>query len=234
MIIDQTITPILEAMSKLPPVVSIVTVVSVSLVALGIVVVNAVVNSLNEKAKAQRVHEAEQRRDEAPEKSKFAWDLARITLESYFDRNLRQVSSIYWLSVFVMLLGVVIIFGGIGMAAQAHDTGWTAFITAASGVITEVIGATFLILYRSTMDQAGVYIRTLERINSVGMAMQVLDTMPAGEEIDSGKNKTKAELVMVLITQSYELTKPRSVPAARKPHAGKGKALSVVKEDKAS
>ena len=31
------------------------------------------------------------------------------------------------------------------------------------------------------MQQASDYTRTLGRINSVGMAMQVLDTMPAGD-----------------------------------------------------
>ena len=98
------------------------------------------------KANTERVQAAEKRVDESPGKSKFAWDLARITLESYFDRNLRQVSAIFWLSVFVMLIGVGIILWGITIAVQAKDnaTSLAAIITGASGVITELIGATFL------------------------------------------------------------------------------------------
>jgi hypothetical protein len=115
-----------------------------------------------------------------------------------------------------MIIGVLIIFWGISIAIKLPETNLPAIITGTAGVITEVIGATFLVLYRSTMQQASDYTRTLERINSVGMAMQVLDTMPAGEVVDSAKNKTKAELVMVLITQSYELTKPNVRTSGRK------------------
>src|SRR5262249_2593601 len=91
------------------------------------------------KETTERVEAAEKRIDESPGKSKFAWDLARITLESYFDRNLRHVSAIFWLSVFVMLIGVGIILWGITIAVQAKDnaTSLAAIITGASGVITE-------------------------------------------------------------------------------------------------
>jgi nitrate reductase gamma subunit len=118
-----------------------------------------------------------------------------------------------------MLIGVGIILWGITIAvgAGAKDNGATqlaAIITGASGVITELIGATFLVLYRSTMQQANEYTRTLERINSIGMAMQVLDTIPDGD-VDSTKNKTKADLVMILVSQSYEVTKPKQLSAIR-------------------
>jgi len=159
--------------------------------------------------------------------------LARITLEAYFDRNLQQVSAIFWLSVTVMSIGVVIIFWGIGVALQARDSTLPAIITATSGVATELIGATFLVLYRSTMQQASDYTRTLERINSVGMAMQVLDTMPAGDMADSAKNKAKAELVMTLITQSYELTKPKLSSVVRKPSAANDEPQKPAEKGKA-
>jgi hypothetical protein len=71
-------------------------------------------------------------------------------------------------------------------------------------VITEFIGATFLFIYRSTIQQASSYSRTLERINSVGMAMQILDTMPDGAKPDDLKNKTKAALVELLIRQAHQ------------------------------
>ena len=182
------------------------------------------------KATKQRVEKAERRVEEAPEKSKAAWDLARVTLESYFDRNLRQVSAIFWLSVTVMLIGVGIIFWGISIALQHPDSRLPVIVTGTSGVITELIGATFLILYRSPMQQASDYTKTLERINSVGMAMQVLDTMPAGDDVNSAKNATKAEIVMVLITQSYELTRPNPCEVGKRPTASKDKPPSVRKK----
>jgi hypothetical protein len=76
-----------------------------------------------------------------------------------------------------------------------------------AGVITEFIGATFLFIYRSAIQQAVDYSKSLERINSVGMAMQILDTMP--NTPDPGvpedlKSKTKATLVELLVQQAYE------------------------------
>jgi hypothetical protein len=66
-------------------------------------------------------------------------------------------------------------------------------LSGVSGIITEFIGATFLFLYRSTIQQATNHIKTLERINSVGMAVKILDTI----SVDSKKlqDETKAEIV---------------------------------------
>jgi hypothetical protein len=43
------------------------------------------------------------------------------------------------------------------------------------------------------------YAKTLERINSVGMAMQILDTMADGAASDDLKSATKAKLAEALI-----------------------------------
>jgi len=80
----------------------------VALVGAGIVViVRWVQTSLHEVIQTKRVHQeldrAKAEAQAAPEKSKPAWDLARVTLENYFNRNLIQISSIFWLSVAVML-----------------------------------------------------------------------------------------------------------------------------------
>ena len=67
------------------------------------------------------------------------------------------------------------------------------------------IGATFLFIYRSTIKQAGSYSETLERMNSVGMAMQILDTIPDGANSDDLKSNTKATLVELLIRQTHQV-----------------------------
>jgi hypothetical protein len=156
----------------------------------------------SEERKAQeRIKAAEESVEKNPGKSKYAWDLARITLEGYFNRNLSQISSIFWLSVGVMLAGFVILGWGILRAINSPEHIAPAVITSLAGVITEFIGATFLFLHRSTIQQASNYAKTLERINSVGMAMQILDTIEGGDEV---KSKTKARLVELIVMQSYE------------------------------
>lgn len=146
---------------------------------------------------------AESKVEAEPEKIKPSWDLARITLESYFNRNLNQVTYIFWLSVAVMIIGLVIITWGISQAIQSPKTVTPAVIASIAGVITEFIGATFLFIYRSTIQQAINYSQTLERINSVGMAMQILDTMPDETKPDDLKNQTKAILVELLVRQAH-------------------------------
>lgn len=75
-----------------------------------------------------------------------------------------------------------------------------AIIGSVAGLITEFIGATFLFIYRSTIQQAASHIKTLERINSVGMAMKILDTI--SNESKELQDKTKAEMVRMLLSEN--------------------------------
>ena len=155
----------------------------------------------------ERIAEAESKVEAEPEKVRPAWDLARITLEAYFNRNLNQISAIFWLSVVVMIVGFAILVWGIAGAFQSKVTIITAILATTAGIITEFIGATFLFLYRSTIQQGMSYSRTLERINAVGMAMQILDTMPNETKKDDLKSKTKAVLVELLVRQANEASR---------------------------
>src|SRR5262249_13355836 len=150
----------------------------------------------------QTIERAKSEVQSQPDKSKPAWDLARATLELYFNRNLSQIGSIFWLSVAVMLVGFAIVGFGISLAITRPETAITpASLATISGIITQFIGATFLFIYRSTIQQAINYSRTLERINSVGMAMQILDTMPDTTTPEDLKSKTKASLVQLLVQE---------------------------------
>jgi hypothetical protein len=58
--------------------------------------------SIDQQKRDERVEAAERRAEEHPQETRAAWDLARIKLEQYLDRNLKQVRSIFWLSLLVM------------------------------------------------------------------------------------------------------------------------------------
>ncbi|MEZ4466269.1 MAG: hypothetical protein R3F43_17895 [bacterium] len=45
-----------------------------------------------------------------------SWDVARVKLETYLNRNLDQVRAIFWLSTGVMVVGFLIIAGGVAAA----------------------------------------------------------------------------------------------------------------------
>lgn len=72
-----------------------------------------------------------------------------------------------------------------------------AIVVAISGVILNFIGSTFLFLYKSVMSQAREYVLVLERINAVGMSVQVIETIQ--DENNKLKDDTKAELAKKLI-----------------------------------
>jgi hypothetical protein len=97
-------------------------------------------NLLEEEAQTRKIENVEERVREHPEKPQLAWDLARIKLESYLDRNLGQVRFIYWLTLFVMVVGFAFILYGLWHAFQTPDRLPVAIVASASGVIVSFIG----------------------------------------------------------------------------------------------
>lgn len=158
-------------------------------------------------AKEEKIATVEERVREHPEKPQFAWDLARTKLESYLDRNLSQVRSIYWLTLFVMLCGFGLVLYGLLQAFQAPEKLPVSIVASSSGVIISFIGGSFLLIYRSILAQSKDYVMVLERINAVGMAVQVISNIP--DDSAELKHQTTAELAKQLLSLYA------TVPAAR-------------------
>jgi len=152
----------------------------------------------------ERIERIEVKAEKEPEKVKFAWELASAKLEAYFDRNLSQVFAIFMVAIFVMLVGFGFVLWGVWLAIKTPGQN-TAWIAAISGIITEFIGVTFMVIYRSTMAQANSFMQVLERINTVGMAVQILDSIPEAE--GQLKNTTRAELVSLLFKGAADAKK---------------------------
>lgn len=159
--------------------------------------VKAYKQKIKDQEKESIINEQEKKVAENPNEPKLAWDLARIKLESYLDRNLSQIKSIYYLSIFAMIIGFGLIIYGSYMSFQKIDNIQPAIITAVSGLIVNFIGATFLIMYKSTMEQAKDYVNVLERINAVGMSVQIIESID--EKHLQLKEETKADLSKKLI-----------------------------------
>ncbi len=137
---------------------------------------------IQRSADVARIERAERKLDENPQQSQAAWELAQIKLETYLNRNLSQVRSIYWLTVIVMTLGFLLIGYGVFKVFENPTGNLTASIVAtASGIIVNFIGLSFLVIYRSTISQAKEYVTILERINAVGMVVQILETIKDDE-----------------------------------------------------
>jgi hypothetical protein len=134
-----------------------------------------------------------------PERSQFTWQLAQARLEKYFDGNLGQVRLVFWFAVGVMAAGFGVVLWGVDRSLnQGMAITPGVGIAAGAGVITQFLGATFLVLYRSTMKQANDFILVLDRINNVGMAMQILDQIP--DNPPELKNQARSKIIEHLLT----------------------------------
>ena len=159
--------------------------------------------SIEKTKREEKIELVEKRVQEHPYETQAAWELARVKLESYLDRNLKQVRSIFWLTVFVMMVGFGLIGFGIYKVFQSPDTFKASLVPAIAGIVINFIGATFLILYRSTMNQARDYVSILERINAVGMSVQIL------EKIKDDETKLKQQTTADIARQLLELYSER-------------------------
>jgi hypothetical protein len=143
-----------------------------------------------------RVDQAERAVVEHPDKPGPLWDAARARLELYFQRNLAQTRSIFWITCIMMVAGFVMIAYGLSTVQATTPIGGSALAVGA-GVLTEFIAATFVVVYKTTMAQTNTFVGTLERINAVGMAIQILDSIPDTEA--DMKNQSRASLVMEIM-----------------------------------
>ena len=74
-------------------------------------------------------------------------------------------------------------------------------------------------IYKSTMAQANQFMAILERINTVGMAIQVLDTIP-NDQVEL-KATTKAEIIRLLLTKTIRGRLNFKTAKEAKPHTKK-------------
>jgi len=151
----------------------------------------------DDKQRKTRIEEKEEDLEKHPEKSATAWELANIKLESYLNRNLSQVRWIFFWTILVMIAGFVMIGYGIIKVYEEPTNLQPSILVTVAGVLTELIGATFLFFYKSTMNQAKDYVNVLERINAVGMSIQILETMSSTS--NELKDATKADLAKELL-----------------------------------
>jgi hypothetical protein len=118
------------------------------------------------------------------------------------------VFAIFIVAIVVMLIGFLFVLSDVWLAIKSPGQN-TAWIVAISAIITEFIGVTFMVIYRSTMARANRYVEVLERMNVVGMAVQVLEAIPEAES--ELKNKTRAEMSRILHSAGALLRKPIGV-----------------------
>jgi hypothetical protein len=166
--------------------------------------------SAQERDVNRRVAAAEARFAKEPEKAAPAWTVAQARMEQFFGRNLLQANLIFVVSLVVMAVGFGFVVYGIKLGLSNPAALSTSYLAGAFGALSEFIGVTFLVVYRSTLTEANSFMSVLERINTVGMAVQILDSIPDADA--ALKNQVRAELVQLLVRGAGKT----SVPAPKR------------------
>ena len=138
------------------------------------------------------------------------WDLAQITLNKYYNRNLSQNNWIFYVSVSVMIAGFCLVVYGIGAAYKGANNMLVTLVSAGSGVIVQFIGATFLVIYNSTITQAVQYTAALQKVSTVGTSIKILEGIKDAETAEMKNdpnfitmmNQARIDIAKLLIEQS--------------------------------
>ena len=96
-----------------------------------------------------------------------------------------------------MLVGFSFVLYGLWKAYENSQNFPVSIVASVSGVIISFVGGSFLLIYRSILAQTRRYVSVLERINAVGMAVQVLGAI--SDESKDLKNQSTAALAKQLI-----------------------------------
>ena len=163
-----------------------------------ILVIYAYQTNMEESEAKEEIKRVEEKIKKNPNEPTAAWELARIKLENYLNRNLSQIQWIFIWTVITMIIGFIIIAYGILKTYEPTTNLNSNIITIATGLLVEFIGATFLVIYKSTIQQAKEYMNVLERINAVGMSVQILESI-SKDEIKL-QDQTRAEIAKQLLT----------------------------------
>lgn len=113
-------------------------------------------------------------------------------LDEYYLQTRQQAQNGFWVTMSVSIMGAAIIAIGIGAMFLGKAT--PAYVTTASGVITEFIAAVFFYLYNKTIVSMSDYHNKLVLSQNISIALKVADTLP-----DSDKTKAKNTIIDELL-----------------------------------
>jgi hypothetical protein len=122
--------------------------------------------------------------------------------------NLGQLKWIFKITVGVMIAGFAITAAGIAFAYLNKEEVITSIVVTTSGVLVQLIGATFLVVYKSTMEQAKDYIKVLDRINAGYMSLDLIKKIKRKNGRDQAYAKVASDILLPFISTTEEASRP--------------------------
>lgn len=113
-------------------------------------------------------------------------------LDRYYLQTQEQANKGFMITVTVALIGALLIFIGVGTLYIGITE--PAYITVATGAITEIVSTVFFYLYNRTVTNMGKYHEKLVLSQNVAYALEIVDTLSNSE-----KDGVKKELISELV-----------------------------------
>lgn len=176
---------------------AIVTVISIT-VLLSFFALNRIQVEKDNIKKEKIIGKAESILEQNPNETKAAWTIAKAKIETYIENNIKQVTSSFNVCVILIVIGFIMIVSGIVSVYLQNDANGSMLIIVA-GVIVDFIGATVLIVLKNVFNQSKDYLIALERINAVGMCLQVIELIEEKKE-STKKDKVKANIAKRILS----------------------------------
>lgn len=150
--------------------------------------------------KSQEIKEKELiilKKDEEEKKDEILpiWKTSRFQLENQILEADKKAKWIFNLSIALIVIGFFGICFSIYFAINNSNFN-VALITISGAVITNFLGGTVMLMYKNSLLQLNKNIEILEKVNSVGMSLKILDTIKNNNRECS---KTKLEIAKKLI-----------------------------------
>lgn len=106
-------------------------------------------------------------------------------LDQYYLQTREQAQRGFAVTVAVSLFGALLITAGV--AAMFLGVTTTAYVTSASGIITQFISAVFFYLYNKTVARMGSYHTKLLMTQNISIALAAADSLPEDQQADAKK-----------------------------------------------
>lgn len=107
-------------------------------------------------------------------------------LDRYYLQTQDQANKGFMITVIIALVGAILIFTGVGTLYVGITE--PAYITVATGSITEIISSVFFYLYNRTVTNMGKYHEKLVLSQNVAYALEIVDTLSDTKKDEAKKN----------------------------------------------
>ncbi|GIB53670.1 hypothetical protein VCSRO187_3602 [Vibrio cholerae] len=126
-------------------------------------------------------------------------------IDQYYLQTQEQANKSFRLAMFACIAGLLIVTVGIVMMFQGKTE--PAYVTTATGLLSEFIAAVFFYLYNKTIVKMSEYHQKLVITQNISLALKIAETLPESERIASQQELIKklTENVNQFLSQSGDM-----------------------------